>query len=483
MPSPSIPVIASAPVASHPVVGVLPVALRRVLILILAIAPLPLASARPLAWSVLALAVGALLLLATLCELIERTPSVATAPLRVPAGLAVLIAIWILVQSLPLPSAGQYSPLWETAAQAMGAAVQPSISLDREASISHLLRLLTYAAVFLVAWRVARNSESAGSVVRAVGMIGIAYALYGLLVYFSGNHTVLWFTKWAYRQDLTGTFVNRSSFATFIGLCLLANFAWLAQVLASRVGSRGWRAHLESVIECLLQHGRWQTLGLVIIASALLFTHSRGGTVSALLGVAALAASAAIAPSLRGPWRMSLVTLAVAGAVLIVALNGGSLLSRVADTSVEKDLRFDINAGTLSAIGDSQPFGTGLGTFKYVYAPYQTPSLGALVDVAHDDYLENVLELGVPAGIAFYAVLFLLVLECFKGVFRRRRDAIYACMGIGVSVLVGCHSAVDFSMQMPAVAITFAALLGVGVAQSVRMGGRANRGGTPPKTA
>jgi len=180
---------------------------------------------------------------------------------------------------------------------------------------------------------------------------------------------------------------------------------------------------------------------------------------------------------------MSLVTLAVAGAVLIVALNGGSLLSRVADTSVEKDLRFDINAGTLSAIGHSQPFGTGLGTFKYVYAPYQTPSLGALVDVAHDDYLENVLELGVPAGIAFYAVLFMLVLECFKGVFRRRRDAIYACMGIGVSVLVGCHSAVDFSMQMPAVAITFAALLGVGVAQSVRMGGRANRGGTPPKTA
>src|SRR5260221_11476844 len=106
MPSPSIPVIASAPVASHPVVGVLPVALRRLLILILAIAPLPLASARPLAWSVLALSVGALLLLATLCELIERTPSVATAPLRVPAGVAVLIVIGIRGQPLPRRNAG-----------------------------------------------------------------------------------------------------------------------------------------------------------------------------------------------------------------------------------------------------------------------------------------------------------------------------------------------------------------------------------------
>ena len=177
---------------------------------------------------------------------------------------------------------------------------------------------------------------------------------------------------------------------------------------------------------------------------------------------------------------MSLVTLATAGTVLIVALDGGHLLSRIADTPVENDVRFDINTGTLTAIGKTQPFGTGLGTFRYVYAPYQTPSLLALVELAHDDYLENVLELGIPAGIAFYAMLFLLVLECLKGLFRRRHDAIYACLGVGASVLVGCHSAVDFSMQMPAVAITYAALLGIGVAQSVRRG---NRGRTPPKTA
>jgi len=457
--------------------------LKGLLILILALAPLPLASARPLAWSVLAVVVACSLILATLCEMIERTPSVAIAPLRIPAALALLIAIWVWVQSLPLQDAADLSPMWQMAGQAMGSMVFPSISLDREESVSHLLRLFTYSATFLAAWRVGRTGEDAGSIVRAVGLIGIAYALYGLIEYFSGTRTILWLQKWAYGEDLTGTFVNRNSFATFIGLGILANLAWLAQVLARNVDNRSWRSHVESVTESLLRRGLWQTLGLVIMGSALLFTHSRGGTVSVLLGVAALSVSAVSAPSLRAPWRTAFVTLAVLGAILIIALNGGSLLSRVGSTSVETDLRFDINSGTLSAISRNSLLGTGLGTFKYVYAPYQPPSEGKFVDRAHDDYLENILELGVPAAIVFYLILLLLVFECLTGMIRRRRNAIFPCLGLSASVLVGFHSAVDFSMQAPAVAITYTALLGVGVAQSRGSGGHAASKSAQQETA
>jgi O-antigen ligase len=172
------------------------------------------------------------------------------------------------------------------------------------------------------------------------------------------------------------------------------------------------------------------------------------------------------------------VTLAVLGAILVVALNGSRLLTRAADTSVETDLRLDINRGTLSAIGENPLVGTGLGTFKYVYAPYQPPSEGKFVDRAHDDYLENILELGIPAGIVFCLVPVLLVWECLRGVIRRRRNAIFPCLALGASVLVGSQSAVDFSMQAPAVAITFAALLGVGVAQSRGSSGRSVSNGS-----
>ena len=47
----------------------------------------------------------------------------------------------------------------------------------------------------------------------AVAMGSAGYALYGLVVKFSGADTILWFEKTAYHGLVTGTFVNRNSFA------------------------------------------------------------------------------------------------------------------------------------------------------------------------------------------------------------------------------------------------------------------------------
>jgi hypothetical protein len=52
------------------------------------------------------------------------------------------------------------------------------------------------------------------------------------------------------------------------------------------------------------------------------------------------------------------------------------------------------------------------------------------------------------------------------GVFQRRRDGIYPAIAVAATVLVGVHAVVDFSLQIPAVAVTYAAILGMGVAQS-----------------
>ncbi len=52
------------------------------------------------------------------------------------------------------------------------------------------------------------------------------------------------------------------------------------------------------------------------------------------------------------------------------------------------------------------------------------------------------------------------------GVRRRRRDVIYPSVGLAAAILVGTHSLVDFSLQIPAVAATFALILGIGCAQS-----------------
>jgi len=91
---------------------------------------------------------------------------------------------------------------------------------------------------------------------------------------------------------------------------------------------------------------------------------------------------------------------------------------------------------------------------------------GLIWDKAHNTYLEHAAELGLPAALALYAGMLLLFLYLLSGIFRRRRDQIYPLVATAATILVAVHALVDFSLQIPAVAVTYAAVLGVGVAQA-----------------
>jgi hypothetical protein len=59
-----------------------------------------------------------------------------------------------------------------------------------------------------------------------------------------------------------------------------------------------------------------------------------------------------------------------------------------------------------------------------------------------------------------------LALTCLKGVRRRHRDWAFPAIGVAASVLVGVHALLDFSLQIPAVAILYAGIMGIGCAQA-----------------
>jgi hypothetical protein len=48
----------------------------------------------------------------------------------------------------------------------------------------------------------------------------------------------------------------------------------------------------------------------------------------------------------------------------------------------------------------------------------------------------------------------------------RRRDSHFPLIALSATVLVGLHGFVDFSLQIQGVAISYIALMGMGVAQS-----------------
>jgi hypothetical protein len=437
------------------------------LIFLLAWAPLPFGSARPWAWDLLGIVAMMLLLLSTIQELSKPSRRGVWAPLAPALVMGSVVAGWIVFQSLPWDVFGWHHPLWDRGGEMLGHRLDGSLSIDREASFVHLFRLLTYAAYFIIVWQAARRPDGAEAILRAIAAVGAIYAIYGLIEFVSPEPRILWFVKDAYITDVTSTFINRNSYATFAGLSVIANLVLVAKVLIKNTDPSSRISLVLSMIDTLFGRARWWMLGLVLTSASLLMSHSRAGLAATMSGVLALTVLILMAPSARAPWRLWFGGFVAAGCVAILALTGASTFERFDTMASDAEMRPSINAALFRAIRDNIWGGTGLGSFAHIFPLYQPLSIVGFVDLAHNDYLENMLELGVPAALLLFGIVFYLGVRCVLGVFRRRRDVIYPCAGAAATALIGIHSAFDFSMQIPAVAVTYAVMLGVGVAQSV----------------
>lgn len=430
---------------------------------IVAISPLPLGSARPLFWALLGAASALLLLLTLVVSIKAPLPR----DLLPPALLFSATLAFIMVQTGTWTPASLHSEIWKIAAAAMGHPLTESISLDRHTSLVDLIKPLSYAAIFYVSYCLARSRANAAATTNLLVIAGGAYAAYGLVVYGFGNKTILWLDKWAYPLDLTSTFVNRNNFATYMGICILVTTIQIVRAFRNVIDFRGsWRDQVQTRVEFFSARA-WIIVCLFLQMTALFLTHSRAGVLSTLIGGAALlVALAASSYRLRSSWK-SWMTAPIVIVILAFLISGAGLVSRLTEANVAGDSRVAIFRATLQAIGDHPLTGTGLGSFQSIFPYYRPLAANAgLVNAAHDDYLETILDLGIPAASALFAAVAWLFGLCVHGIFRRRRDGIYPCLGIAASILVGCHSIVDFSLQVPAVAIAYVAILAVGVAQS-----------------
>jgi O-antigen ligase len=136
--------------------------------------------------------------------------------------------------------------------------------------------------------------------------------------------------------------------------------------------------------------------------------------------------------------------------------------------------RFDVYDRVWGALADAPVTGTGFGTFPDAFRWHQG-AVGGFFDYAHNTYLEAAMELGAPVACALLAAVAGAVGLCIQGLRARRHHRLYPALAVSAAALLGSHALFDFSVQIPAVAITFAALLGMGCAQSFRQVRRAAR--------
>jgi len=160
--------------------------------------------------------------------------------------------------------------------------------------------------------------------------------------------------------------------------------------------------------------------------------------------------------------------MAIAG-FAVLEISGGGTLGRTLALAEEGTGRDSIHALTGKAISDAPLLGWGLDSFKSVYFLYRDFSIpwpSPRFDKAHNTYLELILELGYVAFAVLMVSIAAITLRVLSGVAVRNRNVVFPVLGVGVTVLIGTHALLDFSIQMPAVAVTYAAIKGVAYAQS-----------------
>ncbi len=446
------------------------------LLALIALVPLPLASDRPLPWSVMALWVGVLLALWAIFVARHRPLGSRSAD-RYLMPIALLFGaciVWLVVQTAaPLPQSLAPDAL-RRAAALLDQPAPPGIGLDADAAWTTLMRMLAYAGVLFLAWEYGRNRQDAGKIALTVLLATLGYSLYGLLVQLAGLKSVLWFAKTAYSDSVTGPFINRNSFATYIVVGLAVA---LAMVASSWLRQKKRRFALPDEPRDDLRTALL-LLAVMLLAVALVMTRSRGGFYS--LGVAVVGGGGALV--LGGALRGRKLLTALAGvavvAIVVLAAGGAGLAGRfTTDTTSVEASRGAIFTPTIAAIRERPLTGYGLGSFQGVFEAVNDGTLykaGYRVDKAHNTYLEMALEGGIPVAIALSLCLLALAAPCALAVVRRR-GVVFGLSGTIATLAVGAHAVADFSLQMPAVAVTFLALLGASSSQSLRLLGKADQ--------
>lgn len=450
--------------------------LRRVafwgLVGLLVWAPFPLGGAVAWASGVQVLAVAALLFLCGISIWLDRNALRGAIPPLVPTVLFSAALLWMAVQTLNIVPASWIHPIWNLAADGLHQTVSGAISLNPWQTQVELIKLLSYLAAGWIAYYLAQHEQFAIGLLHAIMAVGVIYSIYAFVLALIGvGQSDLLYSVDFHSPYISGPFLLHNSFATYSGLIAVAAVSKLFSHGISKIApARTWRGSIFGLLDFTLGRGAVLVLATVLPFAAVVASASRAGF--AATTVAAFVVGTISLVAVRRERRQWLVVgAAVCLAVLLIAMatSAQTLDARfrlLIDSGNADNVRLALWQAASRMVGDAPLVGLGLGTYLDAYPLYATQVLPFVMDKAHCDYLEFAAGVGLPAAIAWWLGLFWIFFLCARGVIVRRRNKVFPVAAIGAFALIALHSTVDFSLQLPAVALLFSVLIGLGLAQS-----------------
>jgi O-antigen ligase len=388
----------------------------------------------PQALGVIALAFGAL----------HWRTLVATAGARAMLALAGATLALIVIQLVPLPYA-----LWSALpGRAVGVAMLAAgpggkpwhpLSQDPQATLQSAFMLLPATGMLVVGLMLDRAA------LRGLLLLLLALAtlslLFGWLQLIAGIDSSLYFYGDQRVLVSTGLFSNRNHQADLLSLGALA--AGIALYFLAPTQER-LRRH-QFALACA---------AVILFGAGVAATGSRMGA-SLFVPGAVIAIALSLAdrrPGRRVRHRLPLVALAAIVTIAIGWLLVGQPFERL---SANQDLRYAIWPDAWYLARSLWPYGSGFGTFALAYQ--QVEGLGhvtpLLVNAAHDDYLQLLIE-GGAAALALVAALLVWLGLQVRRLLRAPsgRAGWFALAGLTLLLI---HSAVDYPLRTEGLSTIF----------------------------
>lgn len=386
-----------------------------------------------------------------------------------------LLVSFALAQSIGVENNPFAHPFWQSAGELAGFK-KGAISLEPSLTQFGLFSLIPPFLLFIAILHAFQKDADAWRLIKALGWLGLAFIVYGLVqAVFFPNYVLIRDLGSAYHA-LTGTLIYRNAAATLIGV---ASLIFLAIVIHN---SRGISIFTFPVFFLMpnAMKTRQRLVLFVWLAAvffgfiALFLTHSRGALGATIVAWAVLTPpllSRAIANSTYGEIgfnvgrfrilrRIVYFLLLVAIFIGFVNIFAEETLFRFAELKGENS-RFCNYPSIWRAFLDNWKFGTGFGTFEVVFPIYRDPACGVkqIWLQAHNFWLEGLLGFGIIfIPIAFF-VVGRLVFVYWTGVKTRHTQRFVSYIGLAIVALVSLHSYVEFSLQIPGVALYVTAIL------------------------
>jgi len=363
---------------------------------------------------------------------------------------AAILVIWIAWQLTAAGVKVRWTPLFAPMLVFFGLALV-QIVFHRTSylydSLSELCLYIAYGILVFVAVQLGQFDHN--FIVRfdeAMAVFGAIYALFAVLQEFTSEGRIYWLIK-PELGSVYGSYVNHNHYAGLMELLLP-----IALMLAFDGSARGGKRILV-------------VFGATLMAASVFLCQSRGGMFAVTVEIVFLAIIWMRQLSYRKSAAM-FVLFCLVTALLLASIAPQQVANRITDT--HDPARWFIHRDSIRMFVAHPFLGSGLGTFAAAFPHYRAFYDGFLVNEAHDDYLQLLLEMGlagIGVGVWFLVVLYREGLANFRRARQSRRAL------ISVAALAGCtgllaHSFVDFNLQIPANAALFYVLCAIATARS-----------------